>query len=75
MQKVLASLRFLSKIISKIVTAIVLTVVYIFGIGPTAILGRIFGKDFLGEKRRATESYWIPYKEREPSIENFLKPY
>ena len=75
MQKLLAPLRWFSKIMGYIVTAVVLTLVYIFGIGPLAILGKILGKDFIGAKRRPADSYWLHYQEKEPTLENFLKPY
>lgn len=74
-RKITAPLRFLSKTISKIVTTVVLTLVYFFGIGPMSLLGKIFGKDFIGEKRRQTHSYWLHEKEALPTIENFKKLY
>lgn len=76
MQKLLLPLRWLSKILSKIVTAVVLTLVYFLGIGLTSILGKIFCKDFIGLKRKSNAaSYWLPYQEKQPTLENFMKPY
>ncbi len=75
LQFFLFPLRWLSKIMAAVVTSAVLTLVYIFGIGPLALLGRLFGKDFIGAKRRPADSYWLHYKGKEPTLENFSKPY
>ena len=75
LNSLLASLRWLSKILSRVITTIILTLVYIFGLGPLALLGKLVGKDFIGEKKRDANSYWHRYHAKEPTLENFLKPY
>lgn len=75
MNRVLLPLRILSKILSKIITTIVLTLLYFFVIGPISIIGKMFGKDFISEKKLQTESYWQNAEQKEPTLENFSKPY
>lgn len=75
MNKLLEPFRWLSKMISKVVTTIVLTFVYFLGIGPIFMLGKILRKDFIGEKKRDCHTLWFPCHEKEPTLESFLKPY
>lgn len=75
LKRALHPLRVLSEFMSKIITVIVLTIVYIFGIGPLSLLGLIFRKDFIGQKRRETNSYWLKSSQPEPTLEKMKKLY
>ena len=68
-------LRAIGMVMSKIVTTVILTLLYFFGIGPLALLGRLFRKDFIGERWHATHSYWLKYEQKEPTLENLKKQY
>jgi hypothetical protein len=68
-------LRDLGDFLGKIVTTIILSLVYFFGIGPLSILGFIVRKDFIGSRKRETNSYWIKPKHLEPTLNNLKKPY
>ena len=41
-----------------IVNSLLLTMVYVIGIGLTSIIGKIVGKKFLGLKPEKKETYW-----------------
>ena len=75
LNKLLYPLRLLGDVMAKVVTTVVLIFLYFFGIGPMSLIGKLFGKDFIGERRRDTGSYWIHYRGKEPTLENFKKPY
>jgi len=52
----------ISKAIQFIINSILLTIVYIIGIGLTSFLAKLTGKKFLGQKR-GTQSYWRDIKD------------
>ena len=76
LDKLLYPLRKLGDILGAIVSRIVLTVVYFFGIGPIALLGFILGKDFIGVRKKSIgNSYWHKPTQPEPTLENAKKSY
>jgi hypothetical protein len=46
-------------LVNNIVNFILLSIVYLFGVGPTSIIGKLFRKRFLELKRDSKETYWI----------------
>ncbi len=62
-------------VLGTVVTAIILTVVFVVTLTPTALVMRLLGKDPLArELDRRAESYWIP-KEYEPRDRSRLRKY
>lgn len=62
-------------VLGTVVTAIILTVVFVVVLTPTALVMRLLGKDPLArELDRRAESYWIP-KEYEPRDRSRLRKY
>lgn len=60
-------------LLGKIITPIILTLVYAIAIIPTAIILRILGKDFMHRKFDQSKSYRV--KSKNPSVTNMEKPY
>ena len=58
---------------SKIVTPIILTIVYVVTIIPTSIVLALMGKDTMRRKFNSGPSYRVQSKQ--PSVENMEKPY
>jgi saxitoxin biosynthesis operon SxtJ-like protein len=50
---------YLGQLLGKIVSPVVLGVIFLGIVTPVAIVTRLFGRDELRLKRRATNSYWI----------------
>jgi predicted cation transporter len=50
---------YLGKLMGKIVSPIVLSIIFFGILAPVAILTRLFGRDELRLKRRTINSYWI----------------
>ena len=62
--------------VAEIVNFILLTLVFIFGIGIVAILSRVAGKKYLAVKQEEKESYWKKVKiGGEKKREEYLKPF
>jgi len=60
--------------ISAIVNAVLLTIVYIIGIGITAIIARIAGKRFLDTKLREG-SYWNDLNLKKKPINEYYRQF
>ena len=60
-------------LLSKITTPIILTLVYVITIIPTAIILRLARKDLMHRKFDGSESYRV--KSKAPSIDNMEKPF
>jgi hypothetical protein len=43
-----------------VVSRVILVVLFVLAITPVGLLFRMRGRDVLGLRRRATESYWVP---------------
>ena len=54
----------------RIVSPIVLGLIYFFVVTPTGVIMRIFGKDLLGLKQSNKNSYWIKRKKNNSSMKN-----
>jgi hypothetical protein len=46
------------ELIGTLVNTVLLMVVYIVGVGITAILAKIVSKNFLEKKKKGSETYW-----------------
>jgi len=54
----------LGLLLGKIISPIVMALIFIFVVTPTAVIIRLFGKDLLSQKiNRSAKSYWIQRKE------------
>lgn len=59
-----------------IINTILLTVVYIIGVGPISIIGRIKGKQFLDMKRKSQKnSYWETLDLKRKSKKEYYKQF
>jgi len=60
--------------ITIIVNSILLTLVYIVGVGITAIVAKVVGKDFLEmETSRKKESYWDDLNLKKEDIDKYYR--
>lgn len=60
------------KIISTIVNFILLSIVYLVGVGLTSIIAKLFGNHFLDLKPKKA-SNWIEHKITKESIEKYYR--
>lgn len=67
-------LRF-GEILGRFVSPIVLSVIFFGLVTPLAIGFRLFGRDELHLRRRATGSYWIDRSAHSPSRDSFKHPF
>jgi len=64
------------KIISTVINSLLLTLVYIFGIGLTSIISKILGKRFLETKPDSKErTYWTDLNLKKKSVEEYKKQF
>jgi len=69
-QKVLGSC------IGAIINSVLLTFVYIFGIGLTSIIAKIFGKRFLNlEIDKKAQTYWSDLNLKKKPIKNYYRQF
>lgn len=61
--------------ISVIINSILLTLVYLFGVGLSSIFGKIFGNKFLDSTNINKESYWAELNLTKKSIETYYKQF
>jgi uncharacterized membrane-anchored protein YhcB (DUF1043 family) len=62
--------------ISIIINTILLTIVYILGIGLTSIFAKIFGNHFLDMKlNKESESYWTELDLKKQSMEDHFRQF
>ena len=61
----------LGELISKVVSPLVLGVIFFVLITPIALITRLFGRDELRLKRTSTHSYWIKRTAPGPAGESF----
>lgn len=61
--------------LSKIMNPIILGIIFYLLITPTALLGKILGRDELKLKERKTESYWIERKKRKVDLQSFINQF
>ncbi|SVD24112.1 uncharacterized protein METZ01_LOCUS376966 [marine metagenome] len=62
-------------LISRVVSPIVLGLIFFVLISPIAILTRMFGRDILQLKKKVVSSYWIKREPRGPLPESFKKQF
>ena len=62
-------------LISKVISPIVLGLIFFVLISPIAILTRMFGRDILQLKKKVVNSYWIKREPRGPLPESFKKQF
>jgi hypothetical protein len=65
----------LGVLMGKIVSPIVLGIIFYLLITPVGLVGRLFGRDELKLKRGAEKSYWIKRDPPGPSGESFKNQY
>lgn len=61
----------LGELLGKIISPLVLGVIFFLIITPTAIIGRALGRDELKLKRKSQNSYWIDRKSPSPKGDSF----
>ena len=60
--------------IALIVNTILLTFVYLLGVGPTSIIARLFKKDFL-DLKSSGKSYWKPIDNEKRDIDYYYRQF
>ncbi len=65
----------LGLLLAKIVSPIVLGLIFFILITPVSLVTRLFGRDELKLKERAAETYWIDRSPTGPSSESFKNQY
>jgi cytochrome c biogenesis protein CcdA len=63
------------KIITAVVNTILLSLVYILGVGITAILAKMTGKKFLNLVPTKKNSYWTNLNLKKKSIEEYYRQF
>lgn len=59
-----------------IINLVILSLVYLIGIGPSSIVAKSLGKHFLELKlARRRKSYWVKFDAGAPKISNFLRQF
>ena len=61
-------------ILSKIISPIIISVIYYIIVSPVAIVTRIFGRDELKIKKRKTNTYWV-IRSKQSSKDSFFNQY
>lgn len=62
-------------VLSKIMNPIILGIIFYLLITPSALLGKIIGRDELKLKKRKTDSYWIERKKRKEDLQSFINQF
>lgn len=62
-------------VLSKIINPIVLGIIFYLLITPTALLGKMLGRDELKLKHRKADSYWIERKKRKIDLQSFINQF
>lgn len=61
----------LGDLLGRVISPLVLGVIFFLIITPTALIGRILGRDELKLKRKSQSSYWIDRKSPSPKGDSF----
>lgn len=61
--------------ITLIINSILLTPVYVLGVGLTAILARLFGKKFLDNNMKKKETYWSDLNLKKKKMEEYYRQF
>ena len=65
----------LGLLLGKIVSPIVLGIIFFALITPTSLITRLFGRDELKIKKRSVDSYWVDRSPPGPSSDSFKNQY
>jgi hypothetical protein len=65
----------LAEALSFVMTRIILAVVFFFIVTPIGVVKRLFGWDPLSRRNAGSESYWMPYSERQRDPRHYEKMY
>jgi len=60
--------------ISTVINFILLSIVYLIGVGLTSITAKIFGKHFLDMKKKKN-SYWVDLNLKKKSIDKYYRQF
>lgn len=67
--------KYFGEVIATLINTVLLTIVYIFGVGITSIIAKIFRKSFLDTNMNNKETYWedlnLEKKEKEEYYKQF----
>jgi len=61
--------------ISTIINSILLTIVYVFGVGISSLFGKISKKDFLDLNPSSKKTYWSELNLTKQSIEKYYRQF
>ena len=61
----------LGELLGKLVSPIVLGIIFFLLITPIAIIGRLLGRDELALKRKSTNSYWVDRQPKSITSDSF----
>jgi hypothetical protein len=67
--------RIFADTIATIVNVVLLSIVYILGIGITSITAKIFKKSFLELNQKSSKSYWRPLNLTKKPLEDYYKQF
>jgi hypothetical protein len=65
----------IAKFMSNVVNFLLLTIVYIFGIGLVSIVMKLFGKRFLSLKKQNKKTNWEEHKVGKQSLETYHRTF
>ena len=65
----------ISKAISSIINFVLLSLVYLVGIGTVSIFAKIFGKHFLDIKKQNRKSNWYEHKLEKQPLEKYYRTF
>lgn len=65
----------LGQTMGKLVSPVVLCIIFFFLITPVAVLGRLFGRDVLKLKRPPLKSYWVERSPPGPDSDSFKRQF
>jgi hypothetical protein len=65
----------LGLLLGKIISPIVLGLIFFVLITPVSLVTRLFGRDELKMKKRSVESYWVDRSPPEPPSNTFKNQY
>lgn len=65
---------YLGIILGKIISPIIISLIYYMIVSPVAIVTRIFGRDELKIKKRKTNTYWV-IRSKQSSKDSFFNQY
>ena len=57
-------------ILGKIVSPLVMGLIFFFVVTPTGIIMRLLGKDLLNLKKKSTSTYWIRKENKNNNMKN-----